>query len=406
MKRRKFLQATAAGVTSLTTSFSLARELRSLKRRAGNSDDVLVIGAGAFGAWTAYNLRRAGLSVTLVDANGAGNSVGSSGGHTRMMRAQYGTRLDYTRMALRAAQLWKSCEEEWRETLVHPADRIKIWPGDKLDLAKQEQRLLAPYGIKVDVLNASESRKAWPQISFHDDEVVLHTSGSHDIASASIIFARRSGEVLIREFQKLGGTFKTGAARPPGGSGPFTQVELTTGERLSAGTFVFACGPWLPELFPELLASAFSVQKRYVYFLNTPAADLRYSHPRMPLWGFFSPDWYGFPAIEDAGFKVAHGADTTSNVEGALQLVRERFRGLNADRLKSLVQCQDAYTLNKDFLIDQHPAHDNVWIVGGGSGHAFKQGPAIGEHVTARILGREVDAELDAAFRWKSRRIS
>jgi glycine/D-amino acid oxidase-like deaminating enzyme len=48
--------------------------------------------------------------------------------------------------------------------------------------------------------------------------------------------------------------------------------------------------------------------------------------------------------------------------------------------------CQYENTSNGDFLIDRHPAFDNVWLVGGGSGHGFKHGPALGEYVAARVV--------------------
>jgi glycine/D-amino acid oxidase-like deaminating enzyme len=118
----------------------------------------------------------------------------------------------------------------------------------------------------------------------------------------------------------------------------------------------------------------------------------------MPTWIDFADEFYGIPDLENRGFKIAldrHGPpidpDTAErNVTGAtLAAVRRflarRFPGLkNAPLIEARV-CQYENTSNGDFLIDRHPGYDNVWLVGGGSGHGFKHGPALGEYVAERI---------------------
>src|SRR5947208_8502023 len=74
---------------------------------------VAVIGAGAFGGWTALHLLRRGARVTLLDAWGPGNSRASSGGETRVIRGTYGPNQPYTKMAVRARQLWQKIEKLW-----------------------------------------------------------------------------------------------------------------------------------------------------------------------------------------------------------------------------------------------------------------------------------------------------
>src|SRR4051794_13021465 len=82
---------------------------------------VAVVGAGAFGGWTALHLLRAGATVTLLDAWGPGNSRSSSGGETRIIRGTYGPNQPYTEMAARSLRLWKDNQERWGCRLFQPA---------------------------------------------------------------------------------------------------------------------------------------------------------------------------------------------------------------------------------------------------------------------------------------------
>src|SRR5580692_13012864 len=80
---------------------------------------VAVVGAGAFGGWTALYLLRGGARVTLIDACGPGNSRSSSGGETRIMRGAYGPDQPYTKLAARALKLWTKYEKRWKQQFLH-----------------------------------------------------------------------------------------------------------------------------------------------------------------------------------------------------------------------------------------------------------------------------------------------
>jgi glycine/D-amino acid oxidase-like deaminating enzyme len=110
---------------------------------------------------------------------------------------------------------------------------------------------------------------------------------------------------------------------------------------------------------------------------------------------------YGVPDLESRGFKIAfdqHGPafdpDTGARVPSAEGIaamrvyLAQRFPALADAPLVEARVCQYENTSNGDFLVDQHPEHENVWLVGGGSGHGFKHGPAMGEHVSARVLDK------------------
>ena len=125
--------------------------------------------------------------------------------------------------------------------------------------------------------------------------------------------------------------------------------------------------------------------------------------------GVVSPAYYGIPGNERRGFKVASGAHdaptvdpttferapTPRLVEGAREYLRVRFPQLSDAPLVESKVCQYESTPDDDFIVDHHPSAENVWIVGGGSGHGYKHGPALGERVAQTVLGeRSRDAEF------------
>jgi len=188
--------------------------------------------------------------------------------------------------------------------------------------------------------------------------------------------------------------------------GTLETITTTQGQQISAANFVFACGPWLPKLFPDLLGDKIHPSRQEVYYFGAPAGDVRFTSPALPTWIDFKGEAYGLPDIEGRGVKVAvdrHGEpldpDTGDRVvtrEGLAEARRCLARRLPALRDAPVIEtrvCQYENTSNGDFLIDRHPEFENVWLVGGGSGHGFKHGPAVGEYVAARINGSSEGVE-------------
>jgi glycine/D-amino acid oxidase-like deaminating enzyme len=201
------------------------------------------------------------------------------------------------------------------------------------------------------------------------------------------------------------------AAQPPDGD----TLRTVSGRVIHAGMFVYACGPWLPKIFPAVLEGRIRPTRQEVFFFGTPPGDPLYAPPLMPAWLDFSDErgGYSLPDLENRGFKLAfdrHGPafdpDSGERVATGLRDARvflaERFPGLaNAPLVESRV-CQYENTSTGDFLIDRHPDFDNVWLVGGGSGHGFKHGPMVGEYVTSQIEGN-VPAEPRFSLATKAR---
>jgi glycine/D-amino acid oxidase-like deaminating enzyme len=218
---------------------------------------------------------------------------------------------------------------------------------------------------------------------------------------SGLLLARTAVQALVRELVQSGVAYATTAAEIPRAGGKLTEVRTSAGERVSAGTFVFCCGPWLPKLLPELLGNRIFPTRQEVFFLGTPAGAEDFRPPRMPAWLHRThPDMpYALPDIEGRGFKIAfdlHGPafDPDSGMRVVAESSVERLRAYLRQHVPALASapiietrvCQYENTWNGDFLIDRHPAFDNLWIAGGGSGHGFKHGPALGEYLSARVL--------------------
>jgi len=361
--------------------------------------DFAVIGAGVFGAWTAYLLRRSGASVVLLDSHGAANSRASSGGETRVIRMGYGPDELYTRWSIQSLPAWGEFEARCGTRIFHRTG--VLWLGHDSDpYTAGLWDVMQRHGVDCEKLSAEDVRKRYPQMTFPDITWAVLEPQS------GLLMARRSVQLLVHEAIKSGVTFQQVAAfapQTPGGANSTRSAFLKTGtgETISAGNLIYACGPWLPALFPQLLGDRIFPTRQEIFFLGPPAGSLDYQPPRMPVWlhHTHAERPYALPDIENRGFKIAfdrHGPEfdpeTGSRVveESSLGVLREylatHIPGLaQAPILESRV-CQYENTWNGDFLIDRHPDYDNVWIVGGGSGHGFKHGPAVGEYVCARVL--------------------
>ena len=370
--------------------------------------DVAVIGAGVFGTWTAFQLNQAGLRVALVDAYGAGNSRSSSGDESRIIRMSYGTSEIYTRWSWRALKLWKDFCAEFCEdtghTLFHQTGVLLLAQGDYAR-ALDSVNVLTAQGIPFERLDRAELETRFPQFNFDGVDWAIYEPKS------GALMARRAVQAVAQAAIQRGVSYLNQAVLPPistGDTGRLTALTTQSGNKLHADKFIFACGPWLPKLFPTLLAERIHVTRQEVFYFGTPPGDARFAPPHCPTWIDFAAEVYGLPNLEARGFKVApdrHGAAfdpdnderfiSSATLHTARQTLARRFPALRDAPLIESRVCQYENTSNGDFLIDRHPDFTNVWLVGGGSGHGFKHGPALGEYVAARVVG---DDEVEPCF--------
>ncbi|EQB01948.1 hypothetical protein L288_17150 [Sphingobium quisquiliarum P25] len=396
--RRSFLKglgvAAAASATKVAAAPAISR----------NSAHVVVIGAGAFGAWTALTLLEQGYKVTLVDAYGPGNPRATSSGETRQIRHAYGASDHFTRSTIRAIKLWRAREQEWGQKLLYPGIRFamqKAWTPR----IEAQKALFDKYGLKYEIIDAQEIAHRYPQIN---PEGLV---GAFVENEASAMIAAHAAILRIAdEFQKKGGKIVLGRAMPGTASGrKMDMVTLDGGkETLTADSFVFACGPWLPKMFPQLLASKIKVTRCDVVYFGSPAGDKRFMWPNFPqLNGEFST-YPSFPF--GGGVKVIPVGGGDMDVDDAERIVApdqvRRAREYIAKRVPALADmpitkdevCQFDTAAGGEFIIDAHPDYDNVWIAGGSSAHGFKHGPVIGEYLAARVTSGEADPGFTKAF--------
>lgn len=352
--------------------------------------DVIVIGAGVFGSWTAHHLRRTGRSVALLDAYGAGNSRSSSGGETRVLRMNYRQQDIYTRWSLRSLRLWTELfEKVGRPELFQKTGVLWTPAADDPDTAGT-LRTLQRCGVVFEELSQAELTRRFPQIHYASERIGVLEPES------GLALARRAVQAVVEDAVRNGVDYFREAALATDGR----EVRTRSGRVLNASTFVYCAGPWLPKIFPEVLEGRIRPTRQEIFFFGTEPGDRRFTPPEMPVWLDFTDERgaYTLPDIENRGFKLAfdrHGpsfdpdtGDRLANgLEGARAFLAERFPALAKAPLVESRVCQYENTSSGDFLIDRHPDHANVWLVGGGSGHGFKHGPMVGEYVTGLLNG-------------------
>lgn len=403
VSRRTFVgAAVAAGVATQARA-----QTGPGKVGAGSTFDVAIVGSGVFGAWTARHLLSRGLRVALIDEYGPGSSRASSGGETRVIRMGYGSQEIYTRMSWDSLTQWKNLERTTGERLFTETGMLFLARG-KDELTSDSLAMLQKVGVPHEKLERSELVARYPQIDFGPITWALSEPRS------GALFARRAVQTVVREFQKAGGEFILGQAEAPATDAAVTSIKVGD-KTVRATNFVFACGPWLGKVFPDVLGDRIFPTRQEVFYFGVPPGDDRFGPPRMPTWIDFGAEIYGIPDLETKGFKCAidkHGpkfdpdsgerlvtAESTAMVK---KFVAERFPALKDAPIVGSEVCQYENSSNGDFLIDRHPKHSNMWLVGGGSGHGFKHGPALGAYVADRITkGGATDVKFSLATKEK-----
>ncbi len=327
------------------------------------------------------------------------------------MQSDAGERTVYARLAGLAYKNWVHWQEAWGEELILPTGRLALGPDAMRSVALERKQYMEKAGITdVELLEIEELQYRWPQLNYEGFGIGLFNSGG---AGGSTIRAREACQCVARAFVNNAGKLQTGHARPGKTNGSrLEEVVLSNAEPISAQHFVFACGPWLPKLFPELLGKRLQVQRRDVFFFGTPPGDSRFSFPNLPEWSFQGTGYYGFPVIDGRGLKVAPYPDYNAldpdtderivnpySAKRAHDFVNERFPALRGQPITESRVCQVTNSIDSHFIVDTHPDYNNVWIVGGGSGHGFKHGPGLGEYIARRVLEGEGDPEFDEVFR-------
>ncbi len=405
MNRRTFIKMTGVNAGALALARNAVSQPQS---RSGAAPEIVVVGAGAFGGWTALYLREMGVSVTLVDQYGPGNSRASSGGESRQIRAGYADRELYSRWAMQALDRWKAREAEWGRKLLYNTGQLTIareWTGNDLATRAVFDKLKIPY----EMIGHDELVRRFPQVAIEEGALGFFTPTTH------IVKAREGCVAVAQAFERKGGKFVTAKADLGRRSGGRLQdVTLSPGGTLSAQTFVFACGPWLPKVFPDVMKNKLNTPRRVIYFYGSPSGDGRFGPSVLP--ALTVAGGYTFPDIEGRGIKVAPAGssgvvdpDTHERTISPEELRRGRdfatkwFPALKGQPIVEQEVAQIENSVDQHFIITRHPELENVWIAGGGSAHGYKHGIVVGDYIANRVVGKDKYPELEATFRLKDR---
>ena len=345
--------------------------------------DAAVIGSGSFGSWIAYSLAQRGLRVALADSHGPGNSRSSSGGETRIIRMSYGSSALYSRMARESLSQWKRLfAESDSDHLFINCGALFTAPKNSASSAETLARLNIPH----ELLTSTELKKRFPQFKFAPGTTGLFEPDS------GVLLARRAVQCVADAATRLGVT-------------PFNLNinPKTVRKQISAKKYIIACGPWLPTLFPKDLGKRIFPTRQTIAFFGTPAGHTRFRTPQMPAWVDFASGLYSVPDIEHRGFKLGidiHGTAidpegdprviTAAEVKRIHACATQNFPALAHAPIVETRVCVYENTSNGDFLIDR--LSDDIWVAGGGSGHGFKHGPAVGRYV-ADLLENRIEPE-------------
>ena len=406
--RRALLTGLAALPVAASAAAAERKERRPKKRKPARPRvqhvDVAIIGAGVFGAWTAWHLLRAGKSVRLFDAYGAGNARASSGGESRVIRMGYGADTIYSEMARDSLKYWKELSDSASAPIFHNTGVLWFAPeGDAY--TAQSLAWLRANRIGHEHGDVRWLQDNYRQIQFYQGETgILETEAGALIAARGVQELIADAQIEVERVVMPAPLFSKRIKRhtlPDGGT---------------ADHLVYAAGPWIAELFPQQLMNRIVATRQEVYHFGAPQGDTRFAPPELPVWADFNNGRivYGIPDLEGAGFKIAidvHGPvidpdtmerqPTPAGIAEARAYIARRFPGLASAPLIGARVCQYENSSNGDYLIDRFPGQEHVWLVGGGSGHGFKNGPAAGKRIAAHILDANLAVEPRFSFATK-----
>jgi len=363
----------------------------------GRGPEAIVVGAGVFGAWTAEHLRQAGKRVLLVDQLGAANALASSGCESRMTRSAYGRDAIYTQMAHASLAAWQGLSDRASLPLFHRAGALFLF--DRMgEYARDTIAVHRELNLPLKELDRAFLARRWPQIDSRDIAFGLHEP------AFGALMARRAVQELVAGFVAAGGIHRIAHAAPSDEA----HAVLLDGEAYHADAIVYACGPWLAKLFPDLLGSRLFVTRQEIAFVAPPPGDRSFGPGALPCWADLQGEdlYYGFPDLEARGFKLAldrHGppfdpdsGDRRMSATGMATLrayLARRFPALAERPFSEFRVCQYENSAGGDFLIDRHPDRADVFLLGAGSGHGFKHGPEVGRLMADLVLGRSAAPE-------------
>ena len=345
-------------------------------------DSIVIVGAGTFGASLAWWLARDGVQVTLVDQFEPGDRRATSGGETRLIRCGHGADAYYTASARRARTLWRELEAESGADLLIECGLV--WFARQADgWEAASEATMRAQGIPVERLGVEEGARLFPSFRGDDLEFLLHEP------EAGVLRAQKAVQTLAVQAYGHGAKLVQGRAAPEG------DHVVVNGDVLEADAVVWSCGGWLQQLFPELVTVKTTHQDLFFIDGGEP-----WTHA--PGWVDYDGAVYGTGDLDGLGVKGAPDFEgpplapdddlppsNPDNERWIRDYFARRFPALADAPLKSSTTCRYELSPDSHFIAAPHPEHASVWLLGGGSGHGFKHGPAMAERMAAALRGEE-----------------
>ncbi len=371
--------------------------------------DVIVVGLGAMGSATTYQLARRGLRVLGLDANIRRHKKGSSHGTSRIIREAYLEGSDYVPMVQRAYALWRELEEEAGQELLKITGCLTIGEPQST-FVSGALASCKRFNLAHDYLGASEVNRRFPGYTLTENlAAVFEPNGGilfpEQCVMAQLDLAARHGAVIHHEEPVL--TWRAPDAH--------SVLVETTQARYAADRLIITTGPWASELLAGL-GLPLKVQ-RIVNVHFEPDNAARFQPELFPVYLLETAEgeYYGFPALPGEGIKLGRHdigdvcTPQTINREVApaeVQMLKElvdRYMRGGAASFKWSLTCMYTNTPDRHFVIDRHPLHDNVVYGGGFSGHGFKFASVIGEILAELAVEGRTRHEIEflAASRFK-----
>ncbi len=365
---------------------------------------TIVVGLGAMGSATVYQLAKRGHPVVGLDQFDPPHNRGSTHGETRVTRRAIGEGAHLSPFAMRSHEIWREIEAATGRDLLTLTGLLVISSESNVATVHVPEFLSTTvaaaktYGIPHETLDASDIRRRFPAFNVRADESGYYEPGAGFVRpeaciAAQLALARQHGADIYPGVKVL--------ALEQRGSGVAVRTETATWH---AEQVILTVGPWLPELLSREHGRVFSITRQVLYWFAPKASIEPFLPGRFPVF-IWEPAWstegiYGFPGIDrlEGGVKVApanYGEPTVAS-EGSRPVTGEEisavFEHLVGPCLPDLSpRCIQAttclYTVTPDagFVIDRHPEIPGVLLVSPCSGHGFKHSAAIGESVAEAV---------------------
>ncbi len=380
-----------------------------------NTYNVIVLGLGAMGSATVYQLAKRNCKVLGIDQFAPPHNFGSTHGDTRITRQAIGEGEQYTPLSLRSYEIWDELEKQSGEKLLEKCGGLIISSGAKTavnhvpEFFENTVASAKKHAIKHDILDASQIRERFPQFKVQDNEI-----GYYEY-EAGFLYPEKCVQVQIDLAEKNGASIhKNEKVESFEEQDGLVTVKTNIGE-YKAKKLIITAGAWFSEMMNEKYSKFFKVSRQVLYWFDT-VKEIEYFSPKnfpIFIWELQGNKQgiYGFPAIDGqhGGIKIAtEQYDNTTTPETINRAVSEEetqtmfenyvapyFPDLNSKCIKSAT-CLYTVTPDSHFVIDNHPEHKSIIVASPCSGHGFKHSAAIGEVLAQMAIDGKSEIDISS----------